>query len=263
MNYQTRFHTVRNKFFILIFALVQTFSVVGQISTPTTLVVDQADLLNPEQEARLERKLVDYDDSTSTQIAVALVKSLEGKDSFDYAMELAKEWGVGQEGKNNGVVILVSMGDRQIRIVTGRGVEAELPDAICKRIINNKITPNFRNGAYYQGLDEATTEMIDRLEGRFVNNEEKESGGGFKPLIFYILIILIITFINARRNRGGKGGRGGNGSAGGGMFFPPIFFGGGHHHSGGGYGGGGGFGGGGFGGFGGGSFGGGGAGGSW
>ena len=178
---------MRNKFFILIFALVQTFSVVGQISTPTTLVVDQADLLNPEEEARLERKLVDYDDSTSTQIAVALIKSLEGKDSFDYAMELAKEWGVGQEGKNNGVVILVSMGDRQIRIVTGRGVEAELPDAICKRIINNKITPNFRNGAYYQGLDEATTEMIDRLEGRFVNNEEKESGGGFKPLIFYIL----------------------------------------------------------------------------
>lgn len=254
MSCQTRFHTVKNKFLIILFALSQSFWVVGQIPNPSRLVVDQADILSPQEEAALERKLVDYDDSTSTQIAIALVKTLDGKDSFDYAMDLAKAWGVGQEGKNNGVLILASTGDRQIRIVTGRGVEAELPDAICKRIINNKITPNFKNGTYYQGLDAATTEMIDRLEGRFVNDEEKDSGGGFKPLLFYIFLIIIITFIRSKR-----GGGGGNHTRGGGMFFPPIFFGGGHHHGSGGFGGGGGS----LGGFGGGSFGGGGAGGSW
>lgn len=256
MNYQIKFHTVRNKLFIFFLSLC-TFILNAQIPTPSTLVLDQTGLLSPEEKNQLERKLVDYDDSTSTQIAIALIQTLDGKDSFDYAMELAKSWGVGQKNKNNGVVILVAMEDRQIRIVTGRGLEAELTDAVCKRIINQKIGPNFRNGAYFQGLDLATTEMIDRLQGRFVNDEEDSGGSPFPLFFIFIFLFLVISFINSKIN---KGGRGGNNSRGGGMFFPPIIMGG--PRSGGFGGGNSGFGGGGFGGFGGGSFGGGGAGGS-
>lgn len=96
MNYQIKFHTVRNKLFIFFLSLC-TFILNAQIPTPSTLVLDQAGLLSPEEKNQLERKLVDYDDSTSTQIAIALIQTLDGKDSFDYAMELAKSWGLAKK----------------------------------------------------------------------------------------------------------------------------------------------------------------------
>ena len=148
------------------------------------------------------------------------------------------------------------MQDRKLRIVTGRGIEDVLPDAVCKRIINRTLKPTFKAGAYYQGLDEATTEMMRRASGEFRNEDSGEGEQGIPPVLLIFLFLLIMAIINGVRNRGG-GGRG-PGSRGGGMFFPPIFLGGGDYGRGGGSGGGGGFD---FGGFGGGDFGGGGAGG--
>jgi uncharacterized protein len=221
---------------------------------PNGYIVDEAGLLNPEEENALEQKMRGYADSTSTQFAIVLVNSTNGRDPYDYAIDIGKAWGVGQKGKNNGVVILAAMQDRKLRIVTGRGIEDVLPDAICKRIINRTLKPTFKAGAYYQGLDEATTEMMRRASGEFKNEDSGEDSQGIPPFIIIFLILIIISIIKAFRNRGGKGGPG---SRGGGMFFPPIFIGGGNY-GGGSSGGGGGFD---FGGFGGGDFGGGGAGG--
>ena len=214
-------------------------------------------MLSRDEAALLEGKLVAYNDSTSTQIAIVIEKSLEGDDIFDYSVRLAQEWGIGREGKDNGVLIYVAQDDRKVRIQTGYGMEGFLTDAMSKRIIENVIVPNFREARYYQGLDRATDLIIQLGSGEY-------SADGLEPEnipigLIVFLIIMIIVIIIVLSNMGGGGGyyRGGryDTNRGGGW----IIFGPGSGSSGGGWSGGGG----GFGGFGGGSFGGGGAGGSW
>lgn len=244
-------------FFSFCFFAIAAFSA-DQGPVAKQLVTDQSGVLQAEQLQLLERKLEAYNDSTSTQIAIVLQPSTNGRDPYDYAMDIAKSWGIGQEGKNNGVLIFIATEDRKIRILTGRGIEDRLPDAICKRIINRQLRPALKMGDYFGGLDAATDEMMARASGAFVNDEEPDGGG--VPLVFiFVIVFVIISIIGKIINRNNRGG--GNNSRGGGMFFPPIFMGGGNNWGSGSSGWGSGGGGGGFGGFGGGSFGGGGAGG--
>jgi len=238
---------------------------------PSTLVNDYSGVLSTEQRAMLEKKLVDFDDSTSTQIAVAILKSVGDYDINEYAVELGRKWGVGQSGKNNGIMIVVAVGDRKISIQTGYGVEGALPDVYAKRIIDEDIKPNFRNGDYYAGLDQATTEIIKYTKGEYKNDKprvstRKEKGGVGSIAVIIIIIVVIIIIMRKGGGGGGSeiiGGRGASNA----LFWAMLFGGSGRGgNSGwgsGGFGGGSSGGGGGFGGFGGGSFGGGGSSGSW
>ena len=228
-------------------------------SDPPRLVNDYTGTLGTNEVAMLERKLVAYDDSTSTQIAIVIENSLEGDDIFEYSHRLAQSWGIGREGKDNGILIYVALADRRLYIQTGYGAEGFLPDALARRIVDNVIVPNFRQGNYYRGLDEATSVIIKLGSGEYQNDQVYEDEFPWGFLIILAIFILIIILIN----RGGGGGyyRGGryDSDRGGWIILGP-----GRGVGGGGWsGGGGGFGGGGFGGFGGGGFGGGGAGGSW
>jgi len=257
-----KFHMVFNrmrysKILVLAIFLFNSFFSFAQTpipDKPNAYVLDLSSKLNSDEKSALEQKLRAYADSTSTQFAIVVVPTTGGRDPYDYAMEIGKTWGVGQKDKNNGVVILIASDDRKIRIVTGRGIEDVLPDATCKRIINRILKPALQKSAYYEGLDLATSEMMQRASGNFQNDEKEEGdSSGIPPVFILFFLFVILSIINAFRNRGG-GGRG-PGNRGGGMFFPPIFLGGGGSQ-------GGSFGGGSsFGGFGGGSFGGGGAGG--
>lgn len=209
---------------------------------PPRLVNDYAGILSSSENQALEDKLDRYDDSTSTQICIVVINSLDGEDKAQYATELGEKWGVGTKHKDNGILILVSKTDRQVFIATGRGVEEFLPDAICEDIIQNKIKPNFRANNYYSGLNIATDEMMARLSGNFVNDntqvtptDEKWYDKILNFLFEVFIIIIVIIFILVKILSGFSGIFGGGGGGGGG----------------------------GFGGFGGGSFGGGGAGGSW
>jgi uncharacterized protein len=237
---------------------------------PNRLVNDYTQTLSPDQINQLEQKLVAFDDSTSTQVAVVLIKSLEGYDVADYAVRLAESWGIGGAKNNNGVLLLVSLGDRKVTIQTGYGVEGALPDAITKRIITREITPNFKAGDYFAGLDQGTNAIISYTKGEYKNDAPKDRVKKKSSGIVFVIIIVIIILIAIKKGGGGGseviGGRGsaspfwwllmgsqlGRGNGGGGF--------GGFSGGGGGFGGGGG---GGFGGFGGGSFGGGGSSGSW
>lgn len=229
-------------------------------SSPAKIVNDFADILNPEQENRLEQKLVAFDDSTSTQIAIVTMKDLDGEPASSYAPALAEKWGIGQKDRNNGLLILVSMDNpREVFIATGYGLEEFVPDATAKRIVDDHILPNFKQSAYFEGLDIATTDLEQLLRGTFKgfgNKKSKRGGPGVPPWIIVVFIILMVIFVSSKGGRGGRGRGirtyGGPGWGG----FPIGGFGGGGF-------GGGSSGGGGFGGFGGGSFGGGGAGGSW
>lgn len=221
---------------------------------PPRLVNDIAGVLTRSQAQELENKLVRYDDSTSTQISIVIVQTLDGMEIAQYATELGEKWGIGRKDKDNGVLILMAKDDRKVFIATGRGVEEYLPDIVCKRIVERKIIPHFKQNDYYGGFESAVDEMYERLRGTFENTDSNPVDG--IPLWVIILIIVIIIFILPRLFGGGGGTYSRRGYSRG-FGSGPVIWGGG----GGGFGGGGG--GGGFGGFGGGSFGGGGAGGSW
>jgi uncharacterized protein len=234
--------------------------------TPPKLVNDLADILSPQEEAALEQKLVAYSDSTSTQIAIVNITSIGGYDISDYAFRLGEQWGIGQKDNDNGILILTAVNERKVYIATGYGMEGVLPDAIAKRITEGTLKPNYQQQQFYQGLDQATTQIITRAAGEYKADPKQRQGQDEEGIpIFWIVIgIMILIFIISRRGGGGRGGRRGMGGMGG-PFIPPIIFGdftGGRGVFGGGGGGFGG-GGGGFGGFGGGSFGGGGAGSDW
>jgi len=232
-----------------------------------TSVYDKAELMNGNEFKRLEQKLINYSDTTSTQIVVITINSLDGNDIAMYATELAHKWGIGQKGKDNGILLLVSKDDRLMTIRTGYGVEHLLTDALSKRIIENIITPAFKQGQYYQGLDQGTDAMIQIMSGEYQGERKSEGPKGKFPAFLIVIIFIIIMLILSRRNRGG--GRNGGRRAGGFSLLDAIILsnaGRGGFGRRGGFGGssGGGFGGGGFGGgFGGGGFGGGGASGGW
>lgn len=231
---------------------------------PTKLVNDYTGTLSAAQLQSLEQKLVAFDDSTSTQIAIAVIKSVGDYDINEYALGLGRKWGVGNAAKNNGIMIVVALGDRKISIQTGYGVEGVLPDIYAKRIIENEIKPYFKTGNYYQGLDAGTDAIIKYTKGEYKNDKPKTKEGGGASSALTIIIIVIVVIILLKRGGGGGGGRqviGGRGVAD--ALFWSMLLGGGRGSGGGGGFGGGSSSGGGFGGFGGGSFGGGGSSGSW
>ena len=216
-----------------------------------TLVNDFAGILTADQKQALENKLVLFNDSTSTQIAVVIIPTLGDYEISDYNVQLGRAWGVGGKEFNNGVVLLVAQKEHKLNIATGYGLEGALPDITCKHIIDEEIVPNFKGNDYYRGIDQGTDAIIKATKGEYNVSAQKEIPQ-FSTAKTILIIIAVIIFL-ALMSSGGPGGslmtRGG-----------PVFWGGLGGFGGGGSSGGGG---GGFGGLGGGSFGGGGASGSW
>lgn len=234
-------------------------------SKPNTLVNDYTNTLSPQQVASLEQQLVAFDDSTSTQIAVVIIKSVGEYDINEYTLQLGRNWGVGGKEKNNGVVLLVAIGDRKLAIQTGYGVEGALPDMYTKRIIENDIKPHFKSGNFYTGIQEGVNSIIKLTKGEYKNDKPKAKKSTNKgSSVIFIVIIIIVIIILLKRGGGGGGNNQVFDSRGvSDALFWSMLLGGGNRSGGSGWGGGSSSGGGGFGGFGGGSFGGGGSSGSW
>ena len=239
---------------------------------PPRLVNDYAGVLSKEQVAILEEKLVALDDSTSNQIAVVILKSLEGYEVQEYANKLFRSWGIGNKKTNNGVLILASIEDRKVWIEVGYGLEGAIPDVTASSIYRNEIVPEFKQQNYYRGIDNAINALAKAAVGEYKTKRVKKNNNsgddGSSILTFIFIIIVIIFILGAGRGGGGRGGRGGGMMSRRGaanvaeaLLWSSLL--GGNNRGGGGFGGGFGGGGGGFGGFGGGSSGGGGAGGSW
>ena len=239
---------------------------IPKIPTFQTSVYDYGKVLSGQEKVALETKLIQYSDSTSTQIVVITIESLQGEDIGILTPKWGQTWGIGGSEKNdNGVIILLAKKERKIWISAGYGVEDRLTAGIGGEITRNYILPEFKTGNYYAGLDKGTDAIFDVLKGKYKGERKnnKNSGEGF-PFIFIIIIIIIIIALIKKKGGGNSGNNGGGGGFGlaemillsslgrGGSF--------GGGSSGGGFsGGGGGFGGG----FGGGGFSGGGSGGSW
>jgi uncharacterized protein len=241
-------------------ALIALFVAVGATQAAPTFppltgrVVDDAGILSPDAQSKLTALLAEHEQQTGNQVVVVTLKSLQGYDIQQYGYQLGRAWGIGQKGKNNGVLLIVSQNPHKVGIETGYGMEGDLTDAQSKLIIENTILPYFKKGDYDSGVLAGTVQMLQVLGGKPSNLDQlpqtqpemQQNGHHGGIPIFLIVIILWVVF---------------------GRFLWPLFFLGGMMGGRGGWGGG--FGGGGFGGGGGGfsggggSFGGGGASGSW
>jgi uncharacterized protein len=130
----------------------------------TGRVVDAADLLTPAQEAELTQKLAALEAATHRQLVVATVPSLEGHDIQEYGVGLGRFWHIGQQGANNGVILLVAPTEHKVGIEVGYGMEGVLTDALSGQIIRNVIVPRFRNNDYPGGIVAGTDAIIAQLQ---------------------------------------------------------------------------------------------------
>lgn len=204
---------------------------------------DAAQLVRPATAARLNQELAQFERDTSNQILVAIYPRMQSESSVDdYAVRVAQSWRVGQKARNNGAVLFVFQQSRDVRIVTGYGLEGALPDALCKRIIENEIVPRFRTGDFDGGLVAGVQAMMAATRGEYRGTGRTAAAGqgggtGFAlpwPLVVFIFIILILraasrsgTVYGGRGRRtmwmgrgpwGGGGGGGWGGGGGGGTF---------------------------------------------
>jgi uncharacterized protein len=179
---------------------------------PPRLVNDFAGMLKGNQVDALENKLVAFNDSTSTQIAIVTIDDLQGYDIADYAQRLAQSWGIGQKDLNNGMLILVKPKTESskgyVAIEQGYGLEGAIPDITCAEIIDYEILPAFREGDYYGGLDKATTILMQLASGEFSADEYGKSGkddmSSATPFIIFIIIIIIVMFMRSSGGRNQK-----------------------------------------------------------
>ena len=233
---------------------------------PTRHFDDRASLVDAGTAARVEEKLRQFEQATSTQIVVSVFPELPSPSLEDFTSRTAQAWRIGRKGLDNGAVLFVFVKDRAVRIEAGYGLEGALPDATAKRIIEEVILPEFRQGRFGAGLEAGADAMMAATRGEYTapavpaQGARRRSSGA--SILGFVAILLFINFIlgrNMSRGRYSSYSRRGRRRGWGG----PVIWGGGGGWGGGGFGGGGGgFGGGGFSG-GGGSFGGGGASGRW
>lgn len=249
--------------FVSVFAKAQVEKVIPPRPNPPRLVNDYTGTLTAEQVQALEQKLVAYDDSTSNQVVVAIMNSTGDYPIEEVSLGIIRTWGVGGKEHSNGVVLLIAKDDHKIRIEVGYGLEGAIPDVTAKSIIDNSLTPNFKQGNFYRGIDAATDDIIKAAAGEYkapAGYNKKGKGFPIGSIIFIIIILSIIFGSRGGRGGGGMISRRGYGGFGTGWLLGSILSGGGGSGGGGGWSGGGG---GGFGGFGGGGGGGGGASGGW
>lgn len=177
---------------------------------PPRLVNDFTGVLNQNEWTALEKKLRDYHDTTSTQIYIVIVNDLLGYDKSDYAFRLGEKWGIGQKSKNNGVLILVKpkVGNEsgEAFVASGYGLEDVIPDITCNHIANREMIPFFKQNQYYQGLDVATTTIIDLAKGKFTADQYNKKGASSGRFII-IIIIAIILFSLIFGKKSGSGGK--------------------------------------------------------
>jgi len=235
-------------------------------AAPQSWVNDYAGVFSSAEVSALERKLNEFEYRSSTQIFIITLADNGGYSASDLAPRIGELWGVGQQGKDNGLLVIMDIQENDVFIATGYGLEEYIPDITAGQIVRNELIPNFKNGDFYAGIDAGIDVMISLLDGKFTAEEyrkQSSSGGGASiGGIIFMIIVLSMLFGGRRRSTGmGRSNlplwlalgmlSGGRHSGSFGNFSSGS----------GGFGGGGGFGG--FGGGGGGSFGGGGAGGSW
>ena len=163
-------------------------------------VVDQANLLDPQQEQLLVDLLKNHEEKTTNQVVVVTLASLQGYSIDDYGYQLGRAWGIGQKAKNNGALLIVAPNDRKVRIEVGYGLEGLLTDAASNAIIQQNILPLFKQGQYAQGIREGVARILATLEGTVVHEEgssadndsiNESASNSFGALLIAWLVVIL------------------------------------------------------------------------
>lgn len=228
---------------ILIVTTVAAFAqAIPSRPVPPRLVNDYTSTLTKQQASFLESKLVAYNDTTSTQIAVVFVADFQGTDIMDFGVKLFDKWGIGTQ-KNNGCLILVkpksSSTDGEVAIIPGYGLEEYITDAMADVIIRKEMIPYFRENDYFTAVNRASDVIIGLATGAFTADDYKNGGEELKAIIvFFILMFVIVIILTSKgKNGGNNGGNGGNRAFWTGVLLGGMPRGGGFHGGGGGFGG--------------------------
>ena len=197
-------------------ALAQTFPAL------TGRVVDEANLLDPAQEAALTAKLEGLETRTKRQFVVATLNSLQGYDIADYGYQLGRKWAIGQDGvgeaeKDNGAILIIAPNERKLRIEVGYGLEPVLTDGFSSSVIRNDITPFFKAGDFVGGINVGVDKIITQIElppeeaakvaAKAAKRQKKSGDGGeFGSVIFWLFVFFffILPIITSIRRQGRK-----------------------------------------------------------
>jgi uncharacterized protein len=198
---------------------------VPHLSSPAE---DQAGALTPAQIQEARALSAALETSDSTQVVLLVVKTTGGKDIAQYALDVFRRNAIGQKGKNNGVLLVVAVDDRRVRIEVGTGLEGKLPDALASRIIRDEMVPHFKTGNYGTGALAGMKAVAGVVKGEYKGNPAAQKKKAFSWGVLILIIILAMIFSRRGGGMGGGflggymlggmlgGGRGGWGGGGGG-----------------------------------------------
>lgn len=185
---------------ILVFLLLFLFSGVGNALEVPPLkghVNDYANLLSPAVAERLETELTAFEKSDSTQVVVLTIPSLEGENLEEFSIKVADAWQIGQKDKDNGAILLVSKGDRKIRIEVGRGLEGTLTDLVSGRIIRYEIAPRFRQGDFNAGIYAGVAAIMATVKGEYSASpgdasQVKKGSSRIMTLLIFLFVACVV-----------------------------------------------------------------------
>lgn len=215
---------------ILTWSLIAFGFEVPRLSGP---VVDEARLLSPQEQLELSELIRSVHDKGIAQIQVAIIKSLGGEPIEAVSIKITDTWKLGDSKKDNGILFLIAVQDKKMRIEVGQGLEGDIPDVIARRILETKVQPFFRSGQFAQGIRSGLFEIIKRTDSSFSANgdqglqEPTEKKNSTWMFFLYLIIFIIITLMRSSRSlpfgrrgwgsssSGWGGGFGGGGSGGG------------------------------------------------
>lgn len=191
---------MKRLFFFAIFLIAQLVSFsqdVLPVPVPSRMVTDMAGLLSLKERTDLENKLAAFADSTTIQLVVVTIPSLEGAVLETYATKLFNTWGIGQKDKNNGLLILVAAEDRKVRIEVGRGLEEYVTNSEAKMIIDKNIVPDFKQGDYYAGIVKAVDVLcykswLSTAKGIAYKKNDSKEGWTDSPYFFGALALVVL-----------------------------------------------------------------------
>lgn len=215
--------------------MVMVLGLSAQASFPPinrTHVIDAAGILSSGTEASLDYLIQQDEDTSGNQIMVLTIPNLNGQDIEGYANEAYNHYNLGQKGTNNGVLLVVSHEDRKVRIEVGYGLEGNLPDVLCGRIIDREIIPNFKTGNFDAGVTNGVHAILAAIQGTYV--APASSSGALPWWLPFLIIAGIMGFIVIMAILNGKNGGGGGGRYSGGGYYGGGWYGGGGWSSGGG-----------------------------
>ena len=202
---------------LLLVLLASTPATAQSFPELTGRVVDQAQILTPEQEMQLTSKLEALEQASSRQLVVATIASLEDHPIEDYGYRLGRHWQLGQSEANNGMILLVAPSERKVRIEVGYGLEPIMTDALAHEIIQQQILPRFRENDYAGGISAGADAIIAQLQAppeqaeqraleasRARQERSSNDGGSIFPLIFWVVILFFIIIPMLRSGLGGR-----------------------------------------------------------